>query len=102
MLIVDVVEVIRAADELNAYFCTFNPAQLTGQRDILAGDQDFERLRHISERNRGQPRARQAHVFQFTEHTTSIIAYQQADGAADIVARMGVPSVAHSKLIQVR
>ncbi|MEO9874311.1 MAG: hypothetical protein ABJM26_19535 [Anderseniella sp.] len=53
MLIVDVVAVVRVACELNAYFCTVNPAQLAGQRNILACDQDFERLGHVSERHGG-------------------------------------------------
>ena len=101
MLIVDVVAVIRVAGELNAYFCTVNPAQLAGQRDILACDQDFERLGHVSERHRGQPRARQTHVFQFTEHTTSIVAYQQADGTANFVARVAISSVVHVNVIYV-
>ena len=101
MRIVDVVAVIRVAGELNAYLCTFNPAQLAGQRNILACDQDFERLGHVSERHRGQPRARQTHVFQFTEHTTSIVAYQQAYRTANFVARVAISSVVHIRFIQV-
>ena len=101
MLVVDVVAVIRIPDELNAYFFTFDPAQLAGQRNVLAGDQDFECRRHVSQWNRRKPRARQTHVFQFAEHTASIIANQQADGAADLIARVGISSVVHSKLIQV-
>jgi hypothetical protein len=101
MLVVDVVAVIRVSDELNAYFGTFNPAQLAGQRNVLAGNQDFECLRHVSQWNRRKSRARQTHVFQFAEHTTSIIANQQADWATDLVARVGISSVVHSKRIQV-
>ena len=100
MLVVDVVAVIRVPDELNAYFCAFNPAQLAGQRNVLAGDQDFKRLRHVSQWNRRKPRARQTHVFQFAEHATAIIANQQADWVSDLVARVGISSVVHSRLIQ--
>jgi len=100
MRIVNVVAVIRVAGELNAYFFTVNPAQLAGQCNILACDQDFERLWHVSERHRGQPRARQTHVFQLTEHTTSIVAYQQADGTADFIAWVAISSVFHIRFIQ--
>ena len=100
MLFVDVMAVIRIPRKLNAYFCTVNPAQLAGQRNVLAGDQDFECLRHVSQWNRSKPRARQTHVFQFAEHTASIVANQQADRASDLVARVGISSVVHSKLIQ--
>jgi len=100
MLVVDIVAVIRVPDKLDAQFFTFDPAQPAGQCNVLAGDEYLERLRHISQWNRGKPCARQAHVFQFAEHTTSIVANQQADRTADFVARVGISSVVHSKLIQ--
>jgi hypothetical protein len=92
---------LRVPDEFNAYFGTFSPAQLAGQRNVLAGDQDFECLRHVSQLNRREPRARQTHVFQVAEYRTSIIANQQANWLVDLVARVGISSVVHSKLIQV-
>ena len=91
--------VLGCPDKLNAQFTTFNPPKLTGQRNIFAIDQDFERLRHIPQRNRREPRACETHVFQFAEYATSIIANQQADRAADLVAWVGISSVVHGEYL---
>lgn len=101
VLIVDVVAVVRVAGKLNTYFCTVDPAQLAGQRNILTCDQYLKRLGHVSERHRRQTGTRQAHVFQFTKHTAPIVADQQADRAANFVARVAISSVVHAELIQV-
>jgi len=69
------------------------PERLHRTGTIFAIDQYFERPRHIPQWNRREPCARETHVFQFAGYATSIIVNQQADRAADLVARVDISSV---------